>query len=121
VSFQLTTVSHLRVGCVACFLVPDAVYLALFIPRPGRTGDVARVLGCLFEPSRAEPANCGFELYRAASEPPRFVLLERYDSTEGYLEHWRQPHMVGLLDQAEELLACPPEILPLTDAIEGSP
>lgn len=84
----------------------------MFTPRSGRTGDVARVLGGLFEPSRAEPANCGFELYRAASEPPRFVVFERYGSPGGYLEHWRQAQMVGLLDQAEELLARPPEILP---------
>lgn len=50
-----------------------------------------------------------YALHRAADDPTRFAILEKWDSQDDLDAHFRQPHMTGIT-QAVDLLEEPPQV-----------
>lgn len=60
---------------------------------PGREEDLERHLLELTGPTRAEPGNRGYDLYRSTSEKNRFVRIERWTDPEALELHKAKPYM----------------------------
>jgi quinol monooxygenase YgiN/quercetin dioxygenase-like cupin family protein len=60
---------------------------------PGREKDLEAHLLSLTGPTRAEPGNLGYDLYRSESEGNRFVRLERWKDQAALETHKAMPYM----------------------------
>jgi quinol monooxygenase YgiN len=87
--------------------------IALFTPADGRTDAVHAGLAGLIAPSRAEPGNRGYTIRRTSATPPRYAVIETYRDQAAFEAHRATPHVTAFLEQADELLAEPPEVLVL--------
>lgn len=71
------------------------IVFASFSPNPGMEGDVEEILRGMVGPTRAEPGNEIYDLYRKTAEadgPPTFHLFERYADTDALQAHRDSAH-----------------------------
>lgn len=77
-----------------------------YMISPGREEEAAAHFRVLIAPSRAEPGNVGYHVYRSQEEPRRFRLFEVYADEAAFQAHRDTPHFIehienGVLNMAE--------------------
>ena len=70
----------------------QAKTVALFTARPGLADELAGLLRATMVPSRAEPANLRWDIWRSPTEPDRFVVDELYVDQDGVAAHRASAH-----------------------------
>lgn len=82
------------------------IVFASFHPKPGEAGAVEKILGGMVGPTRAEPGNEIYDLYRKAGVPASFHLFERYRDQAALQAHRETAHYkayrAGIVDHLAE-------------------
>lgn len=73
------------------------VVIAHYRARAGAERQVADSLRRMVEPSRAEPGNRRYEVYRAPDDASVFVLYEEYEDEAAFTAHAASEHFVRWL------------------------
>jgi len=77
--------------------------VAILVAKPGRVDALAALLDTMIAPSRAEPGNLRYDLWRDRSDPARFVLDELYADDDAVAAHRATPHFQTYLSQITDL------------------
>lgn len=72
--------------------MPHVKTVAIFVARPGKVDDLRALLDGMLTPSRSEPGNLRYDLWRDQTDPSRFVLDELYVDNEAVAAHRASPH-----------------------------
>ena len=84
--------------------MPDDVkIIAILTAKPGKAADLRILLDGMIEPSRAEPGNLRYDLWRDQADPARFVLDELYADSEAVTAHRASPHFRTYLSVINDL------------------
>jgi len=70
----------------------EFVVIARYTARNGTEDRVEAALRQMVEPTRAEPGNLGYEVFRDPAEPGVFVLFERYADEAAFADHLAADH-----------------------------
>ncbi len=70
----------------------EFVVIARYRARAGEAGRVAQALRKMVAPTRAEPGNLDYQVYRDPAQPEVFVLFERYADEAAFGAHRASPH-----------------------------
>ncbi len=68
------------------------VVIAQYWARTGEEEKVARALGEMVAPTRAEPGNLDYQVFRDPRQPSLFVLFEKYADEAAFDAHRASPH-----------------------------
>ncbi|KAA9158719.1 antibiotic biosynthesis monooxygenase [Amycolatopsis acidicola] len=68
------------------------VVIACYRVRAGAEEQVAEALREMVEPTRAEPGNRRYEVFRSPEDPAVFVLVEEYDDSAAFDAHLASDH-----------------------------
>jgi quinol monooxygenase YgiN len=68
------------------------VVVAKWTTKDGEEEAVARAVGALVEPSRAESGNLMYQPHRDPADPRVFFLYEQYVDEAAYKAHGESPH-----------------------------
>ena len=77
--------------------------IAILPARPGRSEDLKSLLEGMIGPSRAEPGNLRYDLWRDQADLGRFVLDELYADIAAVMAHRSTPHFVEYLSKINDL------------------
>jgi quinol monooxygenase YgiN len=77
--------------------------IALLTARPDKQEALETLLTGMIAPSRAEPGNLRYDLWRDQTAPARFVLDELYASSEAVAAHRETPHFRAYLAAINDL------------------
>ena len=66
--------------------------VATLAARPGKASELQALLEGLIAPSREEPGNLRYDLWRDQADPDRFVLDELYTDNGAVAAHRASPH-----------------------------
>lgn len=66
--------------------------VAILTAKPGKAGELKALLDSMLAPSRAEPGNLRYDLWRDPAEADRFVLDELYVDAAAVEAHRATPH-----------------------------
>jgi quinol monooxygenase YgiN len=75
----------------------EFVVIAQYRARAGAAGRVAEALREMVAPTRAEPGNLDYQVYRDPGDPSLFVLFERYADSGAFDAHRATPHFATWL------------------------
>ena len=75
------------------------VVIAHYRARAGAEDAVAECLRRMVEPTRAEPGNRRYEVYRSPEDDAVFVLYEEYDDEDAFAAHTSSGHFARWLAQ----------------------
>jgi quinol monooxygenase YgiN len=70
----------------------EFVVIATYRARAGEEARVETALGEMVEPTRAEPGNLDYQVFRDPKDPSLFVLFERYADEGAFDDHRATPH-----------------------------
>jgi quinol monooxygenase YgiN len=70
----------------------EFVVIAQYRARAGEAGRVEQALRNMVAPTRAEPGNRDYQVFRDPKDSSRFVLFERYADEEAFEAHRETPH-----------------------------
>ncbi|CBJ46493.1 antibiotic biosynthesis monooxygenase [Erwinia amylovora] len=84
--------------------------IATMIAHPGKGDALYKVLNQCVAPSRDEPGNMHYDLYRSVENSDQFLFHESWKNASAVEQHEAQPHFKTLLAEAGPLLAKPPVI-----------
>ena len=70
----------------------EFVVIAQYRAREGEAERVAAALGEMVQPTRAEPGNVDYQVFRDPKDPSLFVLFERYADAEAFDAHRATEH-----------------------------
>jgi quinol monooxygenase YgiN len=71
--------------------------------RPGMAEEVARELGAMSGPIRANPDCLEFRVCQGRDDPAAFVVWERWSTREAGVANLERPYMAAYLARADEL------------------
>ena len=77
--------------------------VAILTARPGKADDLQALLSGMLAPSRAEPGNLRYDLWRDQADPVRFVLDELYTDNAAIAAHRATPHFQDYLARIGDL------------------
>jgi quinol monooxygenase YgiN len=77
--------------------------VAVFTAKNGREAELHALLQGMVVPSRAEPGNIHYDLWRETDQPKRFVLDEMYRDAESVTHHRASKHFQAYLAQVDDL------------------
>lgn len=77
--------------------------VAILTARPGKADDLQALLSGMLAPSRAEPGNLRYDLWRDQADPARFVLDELYTDNAAIAAHRATPHFQDYLARIGDL------------------
>jgi quinol monooxygenase YgiN len=77
--------------------------MAILVARPGKGGELRSLLDGMVEPSRKEPGNLRYDLWRDQTDPKRFVLDELYADEDAVAAHRATPHFQAYLSSINDL------------------
>ncbi len=66
--------------------------MAILVTRPGKAGELRKLLGGMVAPSRNEPGNLRYDLWQDRTTPDRFVLDELYANNHAVEAHRATAH-----------------------------
>ncbi|HEY3881194.1 MAG TPA: putative quinol monooxygenase [Trebonia sp.] len=66
--------------------------IAQYRVRAGETDRVEEALRNMVAPTRAEPGNRDYQVFRDPNDPALFVLFERYADEDAFAAHRATPH-----------------------------
>ena len=75
----------------------EFVVIAQYRARAGEEGRVEEALRKMVEPTRAEPGNLDYQVFRDPSDPVVFVLFERYADEAAFDAHRASSHFTTWL------------------------
>jgi quinol monooxygenase YgiN len=78
-------------------LTMEFVVIAHYRARAGEEARVETALGEMVEPTRAEPGNLDYQVFRDPKDPSLFVLFERYADEDAFDAHRETPHFATWL------------------------
>jgi quinol monooxygenase YgiN len=70
----------------------EFVVIAQYRAREGEARCVAEALAKMVAPTRAEPGNLDYQVFRDPKDPALFVLFERYADADAFDAHRATPH-----------------------------
>jgi len=70
----------------------EFVVIAQYRARVGEARRVAEALAEMVAPTRAEPGNLEYQVFRDPNDPSLFVLFERYADADAFDAHRATPH-----------------------------
>jgi quinol monooxygenase YgiN len=70
----------------------EFVVIAQYRAREGEAERVAEALAAMVAPTRAEPGNVDYQVFRDPKYPSLFVLFERYADADAFDAHRATPH-----------------------------
>ena len=94
------------------------VVAGTFVARSGKEAELAAVLARYVVLTRAVTGCRNVDLMTSASEPGRFLMVEKWDDPEAQTAHLNGEIMVTMATEATNLLTGPPD-LDLYDAISA--
>ena len=94
------------------------VVAGTFVARSGKEAELAAVLARYVVLTRSVTGCRNVDLMTSASEPGRFLMVEKWDDPEAQTAHLNGEIMVTMATGATHLLAGPPD-LELYDAISA--
>ncbi|MDQ6929762.1 MAG: antibiotic biosynthesis monooxygenase [Candidatus Eremiobacteraeota bacterium] len=65
-----------------------------YLIRAGHEDEAASHFRACLQPSRAEPGNRSYDIYRSLEEPRRFILVERYEDEAAFETHRSTAHFL---------------------------
>jgi len=77
--------------------------MAILVARPGKAKELEAVLGGMVVPSRAEPGNLQYNLWRDHVDIGSFVLEELYTDDGAVAAHHATPHFAKYLSKINDL------------------
>lgn len=77
--------------------------MAILVARPGKGGELRSLLEGLIAPSRKEPGNLRYDLWRDQTDPKRFVLDELYADDDAVAAHRATPHFQTYVSAINDL------------------
>jgi quinol monooxygenase YgiN len=75
----------------------EFVVIAQYRARAGEEDRVEEALRKMVEPTRAEPGNLDYQVFRDPGQPAVFVLYERYADEAAFDAHRASPHFTTWL------------------------
>lgn len=75
----------------------EFVVIARYRAREGEAARVAEALGNMVAPTRAEPGNLDYQVFRDPEDRSLFVLFERYADSGAFEAHRATPHFAAYL------------------------
>lgn len=86
----------------------NAVRLLAFLEaKDGKESELERILLDLIPPTLKEPGNIAYVPHKSLENPRAFMFDELWIDEKAIEEHFKQPHMVDLIDKLNPLLAKP--------------
>jgi len=76
---------------------------AILAARPGKTDELKALLDGMLAPSRAEPGNLRWDIWRDQADPSRFVLDELYTDIAAVATHRETPHFKNYISKINDL------------------
>ncbi|QNK01356.1 putative quinol monooxygenase [Dyella telluris] len=73
--------------------------IAVLTAKAGCEDELKALLHGMVQPSRAEPGNLQYELWRDAEHPGRYVLEESYRDSDAVIEHRASDHYKAYLSR----------------------
>ena len=70
----------------------EFVVIAKYLARAGEEGRVEEALRKMVAPTRAEPGNLDYQVFRDPGQPDVFVLFERYADADAFEAHRASGH-----------------------------
>jgi len=92
----------------------DTVHIiATFLAAPRREEELESALRELIEPTRREAGCISYDLLRSLPgvSPVELVFVEEWSSVRELDAHGRMPHLQGLRERVEGLVAAPPNVI----------
>lgn len=77
--------------------------IAVITAKAGREEEVSSLLHGMVQPSRAEPGNLQYELWRDTAHPGRYVLEESYRDSVAVSEHRATEHYRAYLSRIQDI------------------
>ncbi len=77
--------------------------IAILTAKPGKEADLESLLRGMVKPSRAEPGNLHWDIWRVQDQPAQFVLNELYKDDAGLAAHRITPHFQNYLAKIGDL------------------
>ncbi|CAO3421252.1 putative quinol monooxygenase [Azospirillum endophyticum] len=87
---QLNGTSHVKI-------------MAMLTAKPGKAAELRALLDGMLAPSRAEPGNLRYDLWRDRDDANRFVLDELYADAAAVAAHRETPHFRDYLTRIADL------------------
>ena len=75
----------------------EFVVIAQYRARAGEADRVGQALRNMVSPTRAEPGNLDYQVFRDPDDPSLFVLFERYADQAAFDAHRAAPHFATWL------------------------
>ena len=75
----------------------EFVVIAQYRAREGEADRVEEALRKMVSPTRAEPGNLDYQVFRSPDDPSLFVLFERYADSGAFDAHRATPHFATWL------------------------
>ena len=77
--------------------------VGILVARPGKAEELRALLTGMVSPSRAEPGNSQYNLWRDKADLERFVIEERYLDDAAAAAHHASPHYKNYLSKINDL------------------
>jgi quinol monooxygenase YgiN len=84
--------------------------LAFLEAKKGKESELERILLDLIPPTLNEPGNIAYVPHKSTENPLVFMFDELWMDEKAIEEHFKQPHMINLIDKLNPLLERPLEL-----------
>lgn len=84
--------------------------LAFLEAKNGKESELERILLDLIPPTLKEPGNIAYVPHKSVDNPRVFMFDELWANEKSIEEHFKQPHMINLIDKLNPLLERPLEL-----------
>src|SRR5918996_3690346 len=84
--------------------------LAFLEAKEGKETELERILLDLIPPTLKEPGNIAYVPHKSVENPRAFMFDELWENEKAIEEHFKQPHMVNLIEKLNPLLVRPLEL-----------
>ena len=88
----------------------NVTIVATFEARPGKEGELKKVLTGFVAPTRKESGCVNYDLHVSPDNPAKFLFHENWASRELLEAHLKSPHIAAAFPHMGELCAAAPEI-----------
>ena len=84
--------------------------LAFLEAKEGKESELERILLDLITPTLNEPGNIAYVPHKSTENPRVFMFDELWIDEKALEEHFKQPHMINLIEKLNPLLERPLEL-----------
>ena len=91
--------------------IQSAIRLLAFLEaKEGKETELERILLDLIPPTLKETGNIAYVPHKSVENPRAFMFDELWENEKAIEEHFKQPHMINLIEKLNPLLARPLEL-----------